>query len=233
MKRNLLYIIGLLLLVGCKKEKSYDYYYQEADKKLKEIESLIKTFSCDDISLWKVDVVSGGPYSTIYFPIAPVPNSQYLVLKKEYEDLIQKAKKLDKRISYFDYYWIPPINIECIDGSPKVMTANDYDLEEATKHLNNMVTEMKNLADQVNCESINNWQLYTLIKDCEINYIVINKNDENIAREVSRLYEIVISLQSRIAFLDETKRNCFTTNHIKSFEVTCEGNNPIVEVVEN
>lgn len=233
MKRNLIYIIGLLLLIGCNKDKSYDYYYQEADKKLKEIESLIKTFPCEDISLWEIDVVDSGPFSTVYFPIAPVPNSQYLVLKKEYEDLIQKAKNLDKRKLHYDDYWAPPVNIECIDGSPKVLTANDYNLEEATKQLNNKIAEMKNLADQVKCENNNDWQLYTLIKDCEINYIVINKNDKNIAGEVSRLNEIVISLQSRIAFLDETKRNCFTTNQIKSFEVTCEGNKPIVEVIEN
>lgn len=230
MKKYLAYLVVLVFVLGCKKNESYEYYYQKAKEKRIEIENLIKTFPCGDLSNWKVDAFQSSGLGSLYFPIAMNPNPQYLRLKGEYEALIQKAKKLDDRMAYYDYLHNPAIAIECVDGHPKVMTAQDYNLEKATIVLNSKIAEIEALTANNTCTGKEDWQLFRVMKDCKSLYIPINKLDKALVGKLNELQQIIWVLQMRIVFLDNTKQDCFKyDNSDKPFEVVCENNKPVIK----
>lgn len=230
MKNYLAYLAVLVFVLGCKKNESYEYYYQKAEEKRIEIENLVKTFPCGDLSNWKVDALSTSVFSVIYYPVATIPNPHYLRLKEEYEVLINKAKKLDDRTFYLDYIYNPAIAIECVDGHPKVMTAQDYNLEGAITVLNTKIAEVEALTGNRTCAGTEDWYVFRMMKDCKSVYIPINKNDKALFGKINELQQIIWTLQMRIVSLDNTKQDCFRyENSNTSFEVVCENNKPIVK----
>lgn len=231
MRTYLLHLVFVFIIVGCNKNESYEYYYQKADEKRNEIEKLVKTFPCGDLSSWRVDTLPGQGINFIYFPIHKTANSEYIRLKNEYETLLEKAKKLDDRTIYYDFLPNPPITLECVDGHPKVMTAYDYNLEKAISVLNAKVMELESMISSNTCNATDQWHLIQLIKDCKTNYAVVNKNDATLLKKVRIIQEIIMILEMRITSLDQSKKDCFKYDYnIKSFEVSCENNKPVVKI---
>lgn len=232
MRKHLAYIALLLFFVGCKKEESYEYYYKKAEEKRLEIENLIKTFPCGDLSNWKIDVIPASFFNSLYFPIAALPNAEYLRLKKEYVQLIEKAVQLDNRNIYFDYLPNPAIAIECAEGHPKVMTARDYNLENATSLLKTKIGEIETLTAINTCTGTEDWEILQLIKDCKNAYIPIDKNNKALLGKINELQQIIWALQMRIVSLDYTKNNCFKYDfNNKPFKVVCENNKPVIKTM--
>lgn len=230
MRKYLAYLAVLVFVLGCKKNESYEYYYQKAEEKRIEIENLIKTFPCGDLSNWRVDVLPNSAIGSIYFPIAINPNPQYLRLKVVYEALINKARKLDDRTYYLDYIPNPAIAIECVDGHPKVMTAQGYNLEKATTVLNAKIAEIEAITANKTCTGTEDWYVFRMMKDCKSVYIPINKLDKALSGKINELQQIIWALQMRIVFLDNTKQDCFKYEDSNtSFQVVCENNKPVVK----
>ncbi|MBL1408721.1 hypothetical protein [Sphingobacterium faecale] len=231
MKKHLIYMAVLLLIAGCKKEESFEYYRKKAEEKRMEIENLIKTYACGDISDWKVDGVLGSSITTIhYYPVAPTPHAEYLRLKKEYVALVEKSRIPNDNLALIDYYYAPAIAIECIDGSPKVMTAEDYNMEKATAMLNKKLAEVEELTVQNTCNGTEEWYVVSFIKDCESIYIPVNKNDKAMSGKINELQQIIRALQMRIVALDNTQKDCYSySNNNRSSEVVCENNKPVIK----
>lgn len=231
MRKYLIYLAVFVFFVGCKKDESFEYYRQKAEEKRTEIENLIKTFSCGDLSDWKVDALLGSSMATIYYyPVAPTPNAQYLRLKEEYQALVVKSRRPDENLALIDIFYPPAIAIECIDGHPKVMTAGDYNIEKATTVLNKKMAEVEELTAKNTCSGTEEWYIIPLIKDCKNMYLPVNKNDQVLVGKINGLQQIIWALQMRIVALDNTKKDCFKyDNGDKQLEVVCENNKPVIK----
>lgn len=227
MKNNLLLMIITLLFTTCSKDESADYYFKKAEQKLIEIDALVKTYPCGNLSNWKVDAIAFR-----YYPISTIPNIQYERLKKEYEQLIAKANRLDPRPSSYDMLYLPPISVECIDGHPKVMTANDYTLEQAVIVLDSKIAEFEKLTTNITCNGSEQWVLHQIIKDCKIEYAVSDQKNKNLLQNIAQLTNAIYALQMHIVVLDPSKRDCYHKfgNWNTPFEVKCENNKPVIHI---
>ncbi|GEM_PF-750245 len=226
----------IVLCVACKKDnQSYEELYKKADAKLVEIEKLVKTSSCNDLSSLQIDSVIGGyngGYNSVYkyFPVGNEIKNAYNKLKSEYISLLEAARKIDER-PIFDMLVEsePHFGIGCIDGFPKVLLASDFNFEQTREKLNTNIRALETFYANPICHNPSNWFALPIAKDCKLKYVLF-QNDANSEsrKDFNAIYRQHKALSRRLAKLDPNYVKC--ENLLASHKnVRCENNKPVIE----
>ncbi len=221
----------VILCASCKKDnESYQDLYSKAEKKLTEIEDLIKKSSCNNLINWQVDTLMDGIGSGHkYFPVNNTIKSDYDKLKATYLELLNSARKTDPRPILNDIF-IPETHFEigCIDGHPKVLLASDFSVEQVRDRLISNIERLERFYSNKTCSGPNNWYVIPIVKDCKIKhvlqYIGIDSKD-NFTFSIK--YNQYKALSSRLAQLDSNYAKC--ENLIAPQKhVICENHIPVI-----
>ncbi|WON95233.1 MULTISPECIES: hypothetical protein [unclassified Sphingobacterium] len=221
----------VLLCASCKKDhESYQDLYSKADKKLAEIENLIKKSSCNDLSNWQVDTIMDGIGSGHrYFPVNNTIKSDYEKLKATYLELLNSARKTDPRPILNDIF-TPETHFEigCIEGHPKVLLASDFSAEQVRDRLSTNIEELERFYSNKTCNGSNNWYVRPIVKDCQIKYVlhyIGTESGDNFAFSVK--YNQYKALSSRLAQLDSNYATC-ENSLAPQKHVICENHIPVI-----
>lgn len=234
---KLIRLLSLIVLcVACKKDnQSYEELYKKADEKLVEIEKLVKTSSCNDLSSLQIDSVIGGyngGYNSgyKYFPVGNEIKNAYSKLKSEYMSLLEAARKMDER-PILNMFVEPEshFGIGCIDGSPKVLLASDFNLEQTREKLNTSIRALETFYANPICDNPSNWYALPITKDCKLKYVLFqNDSNSKSVKDFNAIYRQHKALSRRLAKLDPSYVKC--ENLLASPKgVRCENNRPVIE----
>lgn len=221
----------VVLCASCKKDhESYQDLYRKADKKLTEIEDLIKKSSCYDLSDWQVDTVMDGVGSGHrYFPVNKTIKSNYEKLKATYLELLNSARKTDPHPILNDIF-IPETHFEigCIDGHPKVLLASDFSVEQVRDRLSSNIEGLERFYSNNTCNGPNNWYVKPIVKDCQIKYVLhYIGTDSRVNFAFSVKYDQYKALSSRLAHLDSNYATC-EKSLVPQKHVICENHIPVI-----
>lgn len=226
----------IVLCAACKKDnQSYEELYKKADEKIVEIEELIKTSSCSNLSSLRIDSVIGGyngGYNAVYryFPVGNETKNAYNKLKSEYMSLLEAARKLDERpILTMLVESEPHFGIGCMDGSPKVLLASDFNLEQTREKLNTNISALETFYANPICADPSNWYALPIVKDCKLKYVLFQNDSNNESRrDFNAIYRQHQALSRRLVKLDPSYVKC--ENLLASPKgVRCENNKPVIE----
>ncbi|WP_313266712.1 hypothetical protein [Sphingobacterium sp.] len=222
----------VVLCASCKKDhESYQDLYSKADKKLTEIEDLVKKSSCNNLGNWQIDTIIDGQGRYKYFPVDNLIKSDYSKLKDAYVVLLDAAQKADTRPKLA--YTIPPevhFEVGCIDGHPKVLLTTDFTVEQVRERLNTGLTTLETFYTNPSCEGANNWSTLPIVKDCTLKYVLhqMGGDSENQA-SFNLKYRQYKALSSKLAQVDPNYVKCDNMLLAPQKDVTCENNIPLIK----
>ncbi|QIH35704.1 hypothetical protein [Sphingobacterium sp. DR205] len=221
----------ILFCASCGKDKeSLDAeLYEKAEKKLAEMESLIETADCGNLSDWQIDTVSRGPrIGYVYLPVGNAIKKKYYDLKSEYSSLLEQAMKLDQRpVLAMPIRFEPHFGIGCVSGHPKVLLSSDFNLERTKSLLRENIVSLETFYSNPRCSEVKRWIGLPIIKDCKLKYVLFLDDDSADSKAFRKLYEQHESLLKRRLQLDSNDFKCGDLI-VGQKETDCENNTPII-----
>lgn len=193
----------LFLLQGCSKdsEKSYEYWSELANLKLKEIENISSSYTCNDMD--KISFKNLG--CSYYVLLHERDTEKFNVLWKSYEELRSKAETL-RGPSYYSVICIdiPPFRIDCIDNKPTLITVSNINIEEINSKIAELKADFNTYQENSSCINPNDWT-YAIFNNgsCELEYIPIPKAETQNAHYYTK-YNLLNTLYSRKKMLESS-----------------------------
>lgn len=221
----------ILFCASCGKDKEtlYAELYEKADEKLAEMESLIETVDCGNLSDWQIDTVSRGlRIGYVYLPVGNAVKKKYYNLKSEYSSLLEEAMKLDQRpVLALPIRFEPHFGIGCVSGHPKVLLSSDFNLERTKSLLRENIASLETFYSNPRCSEVNRWIGLPIIKDCKLKYVLFLDDHSADTKAFNQLYKQHESLLKRLLQLDSSDSKCGDLI-LGQKESDCENNTPII-----
>lgn len=226
----------IILCASCGKDKETldAELYEKADKKLAEMERLIETADCGNLSDWQIDTVFRGlRIGYIYLPVGNAIKKKYYDLKSEYSSLLEQAIKLDQRpVLAVPIRFEPHFGIECVSGHPKVLLSSDFNLERTKALLSENIVSLETFYSSPRCSEVNRWIGLPIIKDCKLKYVLFLDDHSTDTKAFRKLYEQHESLLKRLLQLNSNDFKCGNLI-LGQKETDCENNTPIIRDASN
>lgn len=174
MKKILTSLIVLTLLMGCSKdeEKSYTYWSNLVEKKQIEINNLVQSVACTDVSDFEIIAKNG------YHLVHPTVKSTFEILQTELDNLLKERSKADPIKDAENLLFthpITPIKKICENGKPKLIFPSDLSLEEINVELPLRYAEISAFYKDVPCTDANAWFIYVIRNACCLESMAIHK----------------------------------------------------------
>lgn len=226
----------MLLVSACKKDDiTSEQWSVKAEEKRAEIDKLIASEKCENLTDWNIEKVDNFWCGHSYFPMHKSIKKQFEKLWKEH--LALRSKEVDAGIKegiiyepcYEDIWHVSePTQLVCENGKAKLLYIKDLNLADSKAQIAPIKIKIDNYLASLNCTGTSNWTTTILLKDCGFDYIpyLTTANIIDIKKDIS-LYN---SLKANI--LQREKPNCPTGKYTYPKGVKCVNNKPVVELSE-
>lgn len=234
--KRILYIVALSsFLFSCEKaEKTGEEWSRLLDEKRQEIDNLIVSTVCNDVSEWSV-FSDRLPYacSETHFPIhASIKDefdrlwADYLYLSEKNIDIMIKEGVIIEPC--WDDIWVhqAPLHIACDNNKPSLVYVNDLDAEKSKEQLAMIYPRIEAYLAELTCENSEDWTYTVLYNNgCSPAYIPVRRTNERSAIRT----DIELYNAHRANVLQKEQVDC--SNRITTYPdgVYCENGKPVVK----
>jgi hypothetical protein len=235
--RQLSYFMLFILLVSaCKKDDiTSEQWSTKAEEKRAEIDQLIASEKCENLTDWSIDKVDNFWCGHSYFPVHKNIKTQFNKLWKEYLTLTSKSVDAGIRegIIYepceeYILHHSEPTQLTCDNGKVKLLYIKDLSLEDSKARIAPLKTKIDNYLSNLTCSGTENWATTILLNDCGIDHIPYIRTAD--VTELKKDIALYNSLKANI--LEREKTNCPTRKYTYPKGVKCINSKPVVELSE-
>lgn len=215
MKKAIFLFVTIFLFNSCKKDESWEYWDNLAEKKYEEIIALSNSYACSETSNLTTQVVYNICASTIL--VHKNDLKRFEELYKQFLSYEEKANKLGRPAITAMCAMDSSIKIGCKDNKAYLLNAYNISLEDLNIEMPKLYTEIKNHYNSLTCENINNLTGMTLYTGDVKEAIAIKNTDGSYYNKV-QMYRL---LNHRKAELEKKQLNL---NYSLKVNVKCENN---------
>lgn len=226
----------MLLFSACKKDDfTSEQWFAKAEEKRTEIDKLIASEKCENLTDWNIEKVKNFWCNHSYFPVHKRFKTQFNKLWKEY--LTLKSNEVNagtkEGIIYepceeYILFNTEPIQLICDNGKAKLLYIKDLSLSDSKARIAPLKTKIDNYRNNVTCTGPENWLTVMLLKDCGVEHIPYLSTTQR--PEIVQDIALYNSLKKNI--IDHEKPNCPPDDYKYPKDVKCVNNKPVVELAE-
>ncbi|PRD50769.1 hypothetical protein [Sphingobacterium gobiense] len=235
MKRTLLFVALSILFFACEKEeKTAGEWSKLAEEKRQDIERLIASTTCHDISEWSV-FTHGDPYgcAPTHFPMHPSIKDEfdrlwadYLYFNREHTNAMIKEGVIIEPCWDEGWFHHAPIRLACRDNKASLVYIHDLEIEESKEQIAEIYPHIEAYLAELTCENNEGWT-YTVLynNDCSLSYIPVKRTNERSAIRT----DIEFYNAHRANIVNKEKLDCSDRSYEYPDGIICEDGKPVVK----